>query len=118
MIKKAREYNKSLIGISSFLDPFSQEDGNQTEDDIYNNLLKIDDTGMMGYIDIPKNYYYFLFIMVHQKKSYSQELGHLKILPYRLAGKPSLQFYQDIVGWLMQNVYGFKPYGNRRCFLL
>ena len=36
MIKKAREYNKSLIGISSFLDPFSQEDGNQTEDDIYN----------------------------------------------------------------------------------
>ena len=38
MIKKAREYNKSLIGISSFLDPFSQGDGNQTEDDIYNNL--------------------------------------------------------------------------------
>lgn len=54
MIEQAREYNKSLIGISSFIDPFSDTEGIQTEDDLYNNLLKIDDTGMMGYIDIPK----------------------------------------------------------------
>lgn len=54
MIEQAREYNKSLIGISSFIDPFSDTEGIQTEDDVYNNLLKIDDTGMMGYIDIPK----------------------------------------------------------------
>ena len=54
MIEQAREYNKSLIGISSFIDPFSDTEGIQTEGDVYNNLLKIDDTGMMGYIDIPK----------------------------------------------------------------
>ena len=54
MIEQAREYNKSLIGISSFIDPFSDTEGIQTEDDVYNNLLKIEDTGMMGYIDIPK----------------------------------------------------------------
>lgn len=54
MIEQAREYNASLIGIGSIADPFSESNENQTEDDVYNNLLKIDDTGMMGYIDIPK----------------------------------------------------------------
>lgn len=54
MIKQAQDYNESLIGIGSIADPFSESNENQTEDDVYNNLLKIDDTGMMGYIDIPK----------------------------------------------------------------
>ena len=54
MIKQAQDYNESLIGIGSIADPFSESNENQTEDDEYNNLLKIDDTGMMGYIDIPK----------------------------------------------------------------
>ena len=54
MIEQAQEYNESLIGIGSIADPFSESNENQTEDDEYNNLLKIDDTGMMGYIDIPK----------------------------------------------------------------
>ena len=52
MIKQAQDYNESLIGIGSIADPFSESNENQTEDDMYNNLLKIDDTGMMGYIDI------------------------------------------------------------------
>ena len=89
MIKKAREYNKSLIGISSFLDPFSQEDGNQTEDDIYNNLLKIDDTGMMGYIDIPK-----INILLPVYHGTSEEvlqsgIGHLKNTSLPVGGKSS-----------------------------
>lgn len=54
MIEQAQEYNESLIGIGSIADPFSESNENQTEDDEYNKLLKIDDTGMMGYIDIPK----------------------------------------------------------------
>ena len=54
MIKQAQDYNESLIGIGSIADPFSESNENQTEDDEYNKLLKIDDTGMMGYIDIPK----------------------------------------------------------------
>lgn len=89
MIKKAREYNKSLIGISSFLDPFSQEDANQTEDDIYNNLLKIDDTGMMGYIDIPK-----INILLPVYHGTSEEvlqsgIGHLKNTSLPVGGKSS-----------------------------
>ena len=54
MIKQAQDYNESLIGIGSIADPFSESNENQTEDNEYNKLLKIDDTGMMGYIDIPK----------------------------------------------------------------
>ena len=54
MIEQAQEYNESLIGIGSIADPFSESNENQTDNDVYNNLLKIDDTGMMGYIDIPK----------------------------------------------------------------
>ena len=54
MIEQAQEYNESLIGIGSIADPFSESNENQTEDDEYNKLLKTDDTGMMGYIDIPK----------------------------------------------------------------
>ena len=54
MIEQAQEYNESLIGIGSIADPFSESNENQTENDVYNSLLKIDDTGMMGYIDIPK----------------------------------------------------------------
>ena len=44
MIEKAQEYNKSLVGINSIVDPFSGNGETQTEDDVYNNLLKIDDT--------------------------------------------------------------------------
>lgn len=57
---------------------------------------------MMGYIDIPK-----INILLPVYHGTSEEvlqsgIGHLKILPYRLAGKAVMQFYQDIVGWLMQ----------------
>ena len=43
MIKQAQDYNESLIGIGSIADPFSESNENQTEDDEYNKLLKIDD---------------------------------------------------------------------------
>ena len=72
MIEQAQEYNESLIGIGSIADPFSESNENQTENDVYNNLLKIDDTGMMGYIDIPKLMLSFRFIMEHPKKYCSQ----------------------------------------------
>ena len=42
MIKQAQDYNESLIGIGSIADPFSESNENQTEDDVYNNLLKMD----------------------------------------------------------------------------
>ncbi len=72
MIKQAQDYNESLIGIGSIADPFSESNENQTEDDEYNKLLKIDDTGMMGYIDIQSLMLFFRFIMEHPKKYCSQ----------------------------------------------
>ena len=89
MIEQAREYNKSLIGISSFIDPFSDTEGIQTEDDVYNNLLKIDDTKMMGYIDIPK---IDIVLPVYHGTSESvlqSGVGHLKNTSLPVGGKSS-----------------------------
>lgn len=89
MIEQAREYNKSLIGISSFIDPFSDTEGIQTEDDVYNNLLKIDDTKMMGYIDIPK---IDIVRPVYHGTSESvlqSGVGHLKNTSLPVGGKSS-----------------------------
>lgn len=89
MIEQAREYNKSLIGISSFIDPFSDTEGIQTEDDVYNNLLKIDDTKMMGYIDIPK---IDIVLPIYHGTSESvlqSGVGHLKNTSLPVGGKSS-----------------------------
>lgn len=89
MIEQAREYNKSLIGISSFIDPFSDTEGIQTEDDVYNNLLKIDDMKMMGYIDIPK---IDIVLPVYHGTSESvlqSGVGHLKNTSLPVGGKSS-----------------------------
>jgi len=89
MIQQARDYNQSLIGIGSVMDPFSGGDNNQTEDDIYNQLLKVDDTGMMGYIDIPK-----IDILVPIYHGTSEEVlqsgvGHLKNTSLPVGGESS-----------------------------
>ena len=89
MIEQAREYNKSLIGISSFIDPFSDTEGIQTEDDVYNNLLKIDDTKMMGYIDIPK---IDIVLPIYHGTSESvlqSGVGHLKNTSLPVGGESS-----------------------------
>ena len=89
MIEQAREYNKSLIGTSSFIDPFSDTEGIQTEDDVYNNLLKIDDTKMMGYIDIPK---IDIVLPVYHGTSESvlqSGVGHLKNTSLPVGGESS-----------------------------
>lgn len=78
MIKQAQDYNESLIGIGSIADPFSESNENQTEDDVYNNLLKIDDTGMMGYIDIPKLDVVFPVYHGTSEKVLQSGVGHLK----------------------------------------
>ena len=78
MIKQAQDYNESLIGIGSIADPFSESNENQTEDDVYNNLLKIDDTGMMGYIDIPKLDVVLPVYHGTSEKVLQSGVGHLK----------------------------------------
>lgn len=52
MLQEAREYNAALIGNSEIYDPFSGESGE--ENNQYEQILRVDDTGMMGYIRIPK----------------------------------------------------------------
>lgn len=89
MIKEAREYNKSLIGINSILDPFSQENENKTEDDIYNNLLKIDDTGMMGYINIPKINILLPIYHGTSEEVLQSGIGHLKNTSLPVGGQSS-----------------------------
>lgn len=78
MIKQAQDYNESLIGIGSIADPFSESNENQTEDDEYNKLLKIDDTGMMGYIDIPKLDVVLPVYHGTSEKVLQSGVGHLK----------------------------------------
>lgn len=53
MIERALDYNRKLIGNSELMDPFSEAAG-EPEDEVYQNLLNIDDSGMMGYLQIPK----------------------------------------------------------------
>lgn len=53
MIAEAVQYNKNLIGTNQALDPFS-EDAKAPEDEMYNQLLNLNNTGMMGYLEIPK----------------------------------------------------------------
>ena len=78
MIKQAQDYNESLIGIGSIADPFSESNENQTEEDEYNKLLKIDDTGMMGYIDIPKIDIVLPVYHGTSEKVLQSGVGHLK----------------------------------------
>ena len=78
MIEQAQEYNESLIGIGSIADPFSESNENQTENDVYNSLLKIDDTGMMGYIDIPKLDVVLPVYHGTSEKVLQSGVGHLK----------------------------------------
>ena len=53
MMQKALAYNRTLIGNSEILDPFSEE-AKQLKHTTYNKLLDIDGNGMLGYIEIPK----------------------------------------------------------------
>ena len=50
----------------------------RTEDDEYNKLLKIDDTGMMGYIDIPKLDVVLPVYHGTSEKVLQSGVGHLK----------------------------------------
>lgn len=54
MFLAAVEYNKMLAGeeITEIKDPFSKEE--KEPDELYESLLKMNDSGMMGYIKIPK----------------------------------------------------------------
>ena len=89
MIEKAQEYNKSLVGINSIVDPFSGNGETQTEDDVYNNLLKIDDTGMMGYIDIPKIDIVLPIYHGTSEKVLQSGVGHLKNTSLPVGGESS-----------------------------
>lgn len=52
MWDEAVAYNQTLVGNTSFRDPFTETDGEKN--DVYEKLLNIDGNGMMGYIRIPK----------------------------------------------------------------
>lgn len=52
-LEAARNYNKSLIAINSFSDPFAEQE-TETDSNDYESILDVNGSGMMGYIEIPK----------------------------------------------------------------
>lgn len=86
MIEKARAYNRNLVGIGSLSDPFSNG-GNQTEDDVYEQLLDIDGTGMMGYIEIPKIKILLPIYHGTSERVLQSGVGHLEHTSLPVGGK-------------------------------
>ena len=54
MLAQAQEYNRQLAQVSAGQAPQSDEDGNPITPESYWDLLNVDSTGIMGYIEIPK----------------------------------------------------------------
>lgn len=54
LLAQAQEYNRQLAQVSAGQAPQSDEDGNPITPESYWDLLNVDSTGMMGYIEIPK----------------------------------------------------------------
>lgn len=54
LLAQAQEYNRQLAGTSAGQAPLSDDNGNPITPESYWDLLNVDSTGMMGYIEIPK----------------------------------------------------------------
>lgn len=54
LLAQAQEYNRQLAGTSAGQAPLSDDNGDPITPDSYWDLLNVDSTGMMGYIEIPK----------------------------------------------------------------
>ena len=54
LLAQAQEYNRQLAQVSAGQAPQSDEDGNPITPESYWDLLNVDSTGIMGYIEIPK----------------------------------------------------------------
>ena len=54
LLAQAQEYNRQLAGVSMGEAPLSDDDGNPITPESYWDLLNVDSTGIMGYIEIPK----------------------------------------------------------------
>lgn len=54
LLAQAQGYNRQLAGASAGQAPLSDDNGNPITPESYWDLLNVDSTGMMGYIEIPK----------------------------------------------------------------
>lgn len=75
MILKSQEYNKNLKH-NSIQDVFSKDEVSHDEE--YDNLLKITDNGLMGYIEIPKIDIKLPIYHSTSEEALSKGVGHLK----------------------------------------
>lgn len=86
-IQDAREYNDRLLNSSAIMtDPFSMEAFKDALEG-YNDILKINDTGMMGYLDIPSiNVHLPIY---HGTGSYALQhgVGHLETTSIPVGGE-------------------------------
>lgn len=88
MMQKALAYNRTLIGNSEILDPFSEE-AKQLKHTTYDKLLDIDGNGMLGYIEIPK--IHILSPIYHgiSERVLQSGIGHLPETSLPVGGKTS-----------------------------
>lgn len=54
LLAQAQEYNRQLADVNTGQAPLSDDDGNPITPESYWDLLNVDATGMMGYIEIPR----------------------------------------------------------------
>lgn len=86
LISEAETYNHGVLNNVVLTDPFDQQAFEKIRDD-YENVLRIDDTGLMGYIDIPKINVYLPIYHGTDSKVLSKGAGHVQNTSLPVGGK-------------------------------
>lgn len=85
LLEEAKAFNKKLSGDTDFLDPFLRE--NKKMDETYSSILNISDSGMMGYIKIPKLEIKLPIYHGTQEKVLQSGIGHLEGTSFPVGGE-------------------------------
>lgn len=85
LIKAAQKYNNSLSNNLILTDPFDQEAFQKIGAD-YENVLNINDDGLIGYIDIPKINVYLPIYHGTDSKVLAKGAGHLQNTSFPVGG--------------------------------
>lgn len=88
LINEAKDYNKNMSGKIILTDPFDAE-AYQKIGVEYQNTLKINDEGLMGYIDIPKINVYLPIYHGTSPETLAKGAGHLQNTSLPVGGESS-----------------------------
>ncbi len=85
LIEQAQKYNSSLSNNLILTDPFDQEAFQKIGSD-YENVLNIDDSGLIGYIDIPKINVYLPIYHGTDSEVLAKGAGHMQNTSFPVGG--------------------------------